>query len=160
MAKIRKANGGIAPNYNNPSQVHKPSKIRKKKSKTAAKSKSGYMGDATVSIPWMDNEMDGPSNVDVSFRDLANFHRKRLFTESQGTFPQIWNIGKLTGEGQGARRIFDAAHDAENMFMEELGQKKYQTQMQSQIDHLIKEYGPDPDNDTETMANVSVAAIG
>ena len=67
--KIRKANGGIAPNYNNPSKVRK----KKTATKAAAKSKSGYMGDATVSIPWMDNEMDGPSNVDVSFRDLANF---------------------------------------------------------------------------------------
>jgi len=38
LAKVRKADGGIAPNYNNPSQVHKPSKIRKKKSKTAARS--------------------------------------------------------------------------------------------------------------------------
>jgi len=38
LAKIRKADGGIAPNYNNPSQVHKPSKIRKKKTKTAARS--------------------------------------------------------------------------------------------------------------------------
>jgi len=152
LAKIRKADGGIAPNYNNPSQVHKPSKIRKKKSKTAAKSKTGYMGDSFVTIPWQDIE------ADVSFRDMAQFHRKRIWSESQGTFPQIWNLGKLTGEGQsGGRAVFDAAKDAENRFAEELGPEKYQTEMQRQIDHLNKEYGPDPDNDPESLVNIQEA---
>ena len=148
LAKIRKANGGIAPNYNNPSKVRK----KKTATKAAAKSKSGYLGDASVNIPWGDPDLG--DEVNITFRDMAQFHRKNMWVNKQGTYPQICNLGPLTGEGQGAREIFDAAHDAENMFMEELGQKKYQTQMESQLAHMIKEYGPDPDNDTETLAKV------
>ena len=220
LAKIRKADGGIAPNYNNPSQVHKPSKIRKKKSKTAsyaeedpdrveqidkfmknspsgekmiedvaknrkrfmdqaremkgyvekgikinpsrrttgkkidrklrkklakvkaaAKSNTGYMGDSSVNIPW------GEEEVNITFRDMAQFHRKNMWTQKQGTYPQIWNLGSLTGEGQGARQIFDAAHDVENRFIEEMGEENYNKNMQNEISHLVKEYGEDPEGD-------------
>ena len=137
LAKIRKANGGIAPNYNNPSKVRK----KKTATKAAAKSKSGYLGDASVNIPW------GEEEVNITLRDMAQFHRKNMWTQKQGTYPQIWNLGPLTGEGQGARQIFDAAHDVENRFIEDMGEDNYQKNMQSEIDHLIKEYGEDPEGD-------------
>ena len=141
LAKIRKADGGVAPNYNNPSKVRK----KKTATKAAAKSKSGYMGDASVNIPWGDPDLG--DEVNITFRDMAQFHRKNMWTQKQGTYPQIWNLGPLTGEGQGARQIFDAAHDVENRFIEEMGVDNYQKNMQSEIDHLIKEYGEDPEGD-------------
>jgi len=157
LAKIRKADGGIAPNYNNPSQVHKPSKIRKKKSKTAAKSKTGYLGDASVAVPWDTGDLGGLTEANISFRDMAQFHRRRMWVEKQGTFPQIWNLGKLTAEGQDASRIFDAAHDAEKRFLEDMGPEKYQKNMEQQIEHLNKEYGPDPDDDPDSIISISEA---
>ena len=141
VSKVRKANGGIAPNYNNPSKVRK----KKTATKAAAKSKSGYLGDASVNIPWGDPDLG--DEVNITFRDMAQFHRKNMWTQKQGTHPQIWNLGPLTGEGQGARQIFDAAHDVENRFIEEMGVDNYQKNMQSEIDHLIKEYGEDPEGD-------------
>jgi len=136
-SKVKKANGGVAPNYNNPSKVRK----KKTATKAAAKSKTGYLGDASVNIPW------GEEEVNITFRDMAQFHRKNMWTQKQGTYPQIWNLGPLTGEGQGARQIFDAAHDVENRFIEDMGEDNYQKNMQSEIDHLIKEYGEDPEGD-------------
>ena len=108
---------------------------------TAAKSPTGYLGDASVDIPW------GEDEVNITFRDMAQFHRKNNWVNKQGTFPQIWNLGQLTGEGQGAREIFDAAHDVENRFVEEMGAENYQKNMQGEIDHLVKEYGEDPEGD-------------
>ena len=115
------------------------------KAKLAAKSKSGYMGDASVNIPWGDPDLG--DEVNITFRDMAQFHRKNMWNQKQGTYPQIWNLGPLTGEGQGAREIFDAAHDVENRFIEEMGEDNYQKNMQNEISHLVKEYGEDPEGD-------------
>ena len=112
---------------------------------TAAKSPTGYLGDASVDIPWGDPDLG--EEVNITFRDMAQFHRKNNWVNKQGTFPQIWNLGPLTGEGQGAREIFDAAHDVENRFVEEMGAENYQKNMQGEIDHLVKEYGEDPEGD-------------
>jgi hypothetical protein len=64
----------------------------------------------------------------IHLNDLAKFHIQRR------GFPSILNLGPLSGEGQsGGRYVTEAAHKAENAFVDKLGINKYQTVMDKTV---------------------------
>ena len=67
---------------------------------------------------------------------LSFIEKEMWFTETR-TYPR-WNLGSLTGEGQGARQIFDAAHDVENRFKKRWEKIGYQKNIQDE--HNARKY--------------------
>ena len=74
IAKVRKANGGIAPNYNN------PSKVRKKK--TATKAASHTKEDVTVRTEKVDKFMKNSPSGEKMMKDITK-NRKRFMDQAR-----------------------------------------------------------------------------